>query len=160
LSDIPLFFINYVQLFLFLNCYILALNSVAARSQAREGQEKLNQDSFERQQSLPRTIGLLGHDEPQLPSFTTTHGSFSVPSNIVSDVRNATFEHLGGSGQSLPSAEIVNDALVVVHDQIAMATNKLKQSENLETSRQLCQLIKDSAEAAFCLKRLLNSTMT
>jgi hypothetical protein len=141
-----------------------ALNSVAARSQVRELQAK----------STPTTAFVEGPESRRSPrranGLSTTSESdreFSCcaalenaasATNHVADLPNASAVPEIRSTDGMSSAQIANNALLAVLDQLAMATNKLKQSQSVETSRDLCQLIRDCADAALILKRLLNAS--
>ena len=128
------------------------MNSDAARSQARERQLSYSQDLTD--SSLRRTNGpsASAYDETdRQPMFSSTGGgSSSVVESPLSPTVAAVVP-----GESASNA-IANNALSAVCDQLAMATDQLKRSSNIDTSKQICQLIKECADAALHLKQLLS----
>jgi hypothetical protein len=140
------------------------LNSVAARSQVREFQAKSNQtatsvDDPESLRSPRRTNGLsaAGEADHQLGSRAALENATLAPNHVADSPTASGVPEIRSTG-GMSSTEIASDALQAVLDQLATATVKLKQANSVETSRDLCQLIRDCADAALSLKRLLNAS--
>jgi hypothetical protein len=141
----------------FLPTFFSALNSDAARSQARERQLSYSQEDST-DSSLRRANGPSAYDETdRQPMFSSIGGgTSSVVQSPLSPTASGAAVTPGESTVQCASHVVANNALSAVCDQLASATDQLKKSSNIDTSKQICQLIKECADAALHLKQLMS----